>query len=94
MLTDKAKETEKYESGDKNEPRVSFLKKVNLAKITYDYADEAKDAKPKAERLSAINDLIQLLNDQRTVTQLFIPNIESVMDMIKKKYFPSPPKCQ
>ena len=56
------------ESGDKNDPRVSFLKKVNLAKITYDYADEAKDAKPKAERLSAINDLIQLLNDQRTVT--------------------------
>ena len=63
---------------------MSFLKKVNLAKITYDYADEAKDSKPKAERLSAINDLIQLLNDQRMVTQLFIPNIENVMDMIKK----------
>ena len=55
-----------------------------MAKITYDYADEAKDAKPKAERLNAINDLIQLLGDQRMVTQLFIPNIESVMDMIKK----------
>ena len=25
------------ESGDKNDPRVSFLKKVNLEKITYDY---------------------------------------------------------
>ena len=60
---------------------------MNLAKITYDYADEAKDAKLKAERLSAINDLIQLLNNQRTVTQLFIPNIENVMDMIKKNIF-------
>ena len=58
-----------------------------MAKITYDYADEAKDAKPKAERLSAINDLIQYLSDQKMVTQLFIPNIENVMDMIKKIFF-------
>ena len=43
--------------------------------------DESKDSKPKAERLSAINDLIQLLNDQRMVTQLFIPNIETVMEL-------------
>ena len=62
------------------------MKKVNLAKVTYDYADEQKDSKQKSERLTAINDLIQLLNDQRMVTQLFIPNIETVMDMIKKKY--------
>ena len=54
---------------------------MNLAKVTYDYADEQKDAKQKSERLTAINDLIQLLNDQRMVTQLFIPNIETVMDM-------------
>ena len=55
--------------------------------MTYDYADEQKDSKQKSERLTAINDLIQLLNDQRMVTQLFIPNIETVMDMIKKKHF-------
>ena len=63
------------------------MKKVNLAKVTYDYADEQKDSKQKSERLTAINDLIQLLNDQRMVTQLFIPNIETVMDMIKKNIF-------
>ena len=28
-----------------------------------------------------------MLSDQRTVTQLFVPNIESVMDMIKKNIF-------
>ena len=60
---------------------------MNLTKITYDYADEQKDSKQKQERLTAINDLIQLLNDQRMVTQLFIPNIETVMDMIKKNIF-------
>ena len=60
---------------------------MNLAKATYDYSDEQKDSKQKSERLSAINDLIQLLNDQRMVTQLFIPNIETVMDMIKKNIF-------
>ena len=54
--------------------------------MTYDYADEQKDSKQKSERLTAINDLIQLLNDQRMVTQLFIPNIETVMDMIKKTF--------
>jgi len=63
----------------KNDPKANFLKRINLAKITYDYADEQKDAKAKSERLEAINDLLQLLNDQRMVTQLFIPNIETVM---------------
>ena len=33
-----------------------------MAKVNYDYANEAKDAKPQTERLNAINDLIQLLN--------------------------------
>ena len=58
-----------------------------MAKVTYDYSDEAKDQKAKAERLNAINDLIQMLGDQRMVTQLFIPNIENVMDMIKRNIF-------
>jgi hypothetical protein len=31
---DKSKNKNK---GDKTDPRVSFLKKVNLAKVTYDY---------------------------------------------------------
>ena len=66
---------------------MSFLKKINLAKVTYDYKDETKDSKLKSERLTAINELISMIGDQRTVTSLFIPNIESVMDMIKKNIF-------
>lgn len=58
-----------------------------MAKITYDYSDETKDQKQKTERLAAINELIGMLNDQKKVTTLFIPNIDSVMDMIKKNIF-------
>ena len=67
--------------------RASFLKKINLAKVTYDYSDETKDQKQKQERLSAINELVGMLSDQRMVTNLFIPNIDNVMDMIKKNIF-------
>ena len=74
------------ESADKD-LRASFLKKVNLAKQSYDYTDETKDTKQKQERLTAINELIQYLSDQRMVTNYFITNIESVMDMIKKNIF-------
>ena len=61
--------------------RASFLKKINLAKVTYDYSDETKDQKQKQERLSAINELVGMLSDQRMVTNLFIPNIDNVMDV-------------
>ena len=55
-----------------------------MAKIICDYSDKEKDAKQKKERLDAINDLIKLLSDQNLVTRLFIPNIEIIIDMIKK----------
>lgn len=60
---------------------------MNLAKTIYDYADENKDAKLKSERLTAVNELIEMLNDQRMVTSLFIPHIEIVMEMITKNIF-------
>jgi serine/threonine-protein phosphatase 2A regulatory subunit B' len=63
------------------------LKKINLAKTTYDYSDENKDTKQKSERIAAINELIEMLNDQRLVTSLFIPHIDIVMEMITKNIF-------
>jgi len=67
--------------------KAGFLKKINLAKTVYDYTDENKDAKQKSERLAAINELIEMLNDQRVVTSLFIPHIDLVMEMITKNIF-------
>ena len=54
--------------------------------LSYDYADEEKDTKQKAERLSAINDILQILmfNYEGIVAQYYMPNIEEVMDMIVK----------
>ena len=60
---------------------------MNLAKTTFDYADENKDSKLKTERISAINELIEMLNDQKIVTSLFIPQIDLMMEMITKNIF-------
>ena len=70
-----------------NDIKAMFLKKVNLAKTTFDYADENKDSKLKTERLAAINELIEMLNDQKIVTSLFIPQMDLLMEMITKNIF-------
>jgi serine/threonine-protein phosphatase 2A regulatory subunit B' len=73
--------------GDKTDVKASFLKKISLAKQTFDYSDENKDQKQKTERIAAINELIEMLNDQRLVATLFIPHIDMVMEMITKNIF-------
>ena len=53
----------------------------------YDYTDEKKDVKGKNERLNAINGLQQMLQTQKNVTQLLLPNLDSVISMIEKNIF-------
>ncbi len=67
--------------------KANFLKKVNLAKTTFDYTDENKDAKLKSERLAAVNEIIEMLNDQKLVTSLFIPQMDLLMETITKNIF-------
>jgi serine/threonine-protein phosphatase 2A regulatory subunit B' len=64
-----------------------FLKKLQTCTKVYDYKDETKDVKGKSERLSAINELQNLLQDQKSVLQLIIPNLDNVMQMIEKNIF-------
>lgn len=94
--TEKAKETRPsrnsvrptaQQSGQQTDAKANFTKKLSIAKCVYDYSDESKDQKLKADRLQAINDLIELFSDQRNVANLFIPNIEYVMEMITKNIF-------
>jgi len=40
-----------------------FIKKLQLCMKTYDYKDEQKDVKGKTERLNAITELQQMLQD-------------------------------
>jgi len=65
----------------------SFTKKLLICQTTYDYKDESKDVKGKTERLNAINEIQQLLQDQKTVVSLIIPNLDDVMTMIEKNIF-------
>lgn len=53
----------------------------------YDYKDETKDVRGKTERLNAINELQQMLSDQKNVATLIIPNLDEVMQMIEKNIF-------
>lgn len=41
----------------------SFIKKLQLCMKNYDYKDETKDVKGKTERLNAIQELQQMLQD-------------------------------
>eukprot|EP00344_Euplotes_crassus_P004540 CAMPEP_0197004290 /NCGR_PEP_ID=MMETSP1380-20130617/21200_1 /TAXON_ID=5936 /ORGANISM="Euplotes crassus, Strain CT5" /LENGTH=446 /DNA_ID=CAMNT_0042423033 /DNA_START=92 /DNA_END=1432 /DNA_ORIENTATION=+ len=64
-----------------------FNKKLQTCMKVYDYKDETKDVKGKSERLNAINELQNLLQDQKSVQQLIIPNLDTVMEMIEKNFF-------
>ena len=74
-------------SETKTTAREAFIKKVQICMNTYNYADENKDAKGKAERLTAINDLQTMLGDQKSVVSNIIPSLEIVMEMIEKNIF-------
>jgi hypothetical protein len=84
---DSKTKVDKTKPTDKTDLKASFIKKVNLAKTVYDYSDENKDSKQKTERQTAINELIEMLGDQRLVTTLFIPHIDLVIEMITKNIF-------
>ena len=65
----------------------AFLKKLQICQKNYDYKDESKDVKQKTERLNAINEIQQLLQDQKVVATTIIPALDDVMTMIEKNIF-------
>ncbi|CAI2368634.1 unnamed protein product [Moneuplotes crassus] len=87
-MNPKGSKREKRVKGSKNKSaKEAFLKKIDAAMKVYDYVDETKDVKGKSERLNAINELQNLLQDQKSVSQLIIPNLDSCMQMIEKNIF-------
>ena len=65
----------------------NFQKKLMICQKNYDYKDDSKNVKEKTERLNAINEIQQLLQDQKTVVSIIIPNLDDVMTMIEKNIF-------
>lgn len=65
-MNTKSSKKEKRTKGSKSKGlKDSFLKKIDAAMKTYDYRDETKDVKGKNERLASINELQNLLQDQK-----------------------------
>lgn len=74
-------------SMDRQSSKEAIFKKIQICSTVYDYYDEQKDAKAKAERLEALQELRDSLNDNKSVTLHLIPNIELVFEMIRKNIF-------
>ena len=64
-----------------------FLKRIQMCSITYDYSDDTKDSKAKAERLTALQDLREFLNDTKNVANYVLPHLDLVLEMIRKNIF-------
>jgi len=65
-MNTKPSKKEKRTKGNRNKnAKDAFLKKIDAAMKIYDYRDESKDVKGKSERLAAINELQNLLQDQK-----------------------------
>ncbi|OMJ76117.1 hypothetical protein SteCoe_24559 [Stentor coeruleus] len=64
-----------------------FLKRIQMCSVTYDYSDDAKDAKAKSERLTALQELREFLNDTKNVATYVLPHLDIVLEMIRKNIF-------
>ena len=72
---------------EKQNSKEIFLKKLQICSITYDYYDDQKDAKGKSERLEAIQDIKEFLNDSKSMSFHVLPNLELIFEMIQKNLF-------
>lgn len=64
-----------------------FLRRIQMCCVTYDYSDDNKDAKAKSERLTALQELKEFLNDSKNVATYVLPHLEHVVEMVKKNIF-------
>ena len=65
----------------------SFLKRIQMCSVTYDYSDNAKDVKGKSERLTALQELRDFFKDMKNVVSYVLPHLDLVLEMIRKNIF-------
>ena len=82
-----SKKEKRAKGPNRKSAKEAFLRKIDAWTKIYDYRDETKDVKGKNERLNAINELQNLLQDQKSVVQLIIPNLDHCIQMIEKNIF-------
>ncbi len=64
-----------------------FLKKLQICSQTLDFNDESRFAQEKSERLKILNELQEIIGSPSQMTNLIIPNLEAVINMIKRNIF-------
>jgi serine/threonine-protein phosphatase 2A regulatory subunit B' len=72
---------------EKQLPKEVFIKKLQISSTIFDFSDDLKDQKGKAERLEALQELKDMLNEVKYLNMYFIPHIELVFEMIQKCLF-------
>ena len=76
-------------SNSSNQPKDAkdFTKKLQLCMQIYDFNDEEKNVTEKNERLKALQELQEMISNPQTMTNVVMPNLEHVVNMIKRNIF-------
>lgn len=64
-----------------------FMKKLQICMQVYDFNDEEKNVAEKNERLKALQELQEMIANPQTMTNVVMPNLEHVINMIKRNIF-------
>jgi len=72
-----------------NQPKDAkeFTKKLQICMQIYNFNDEEKNVNEKNERLKALQELQEMISNPQTMTNIVMPNLEHVINMIKKNIF-------
>ena len=75
------------ESRNPEDAKEFFLRRIQICSVTYDYSDDNKDVRAKSERLTALQELREFLNDSKNVATYVLPHLEQVLEMVRKNIY-------
>ncbi len=73
--------------GQAKDSKEVFLKKLQICSQVLDFNDESRFVQEKSERLKILQELQENISSQIQMTNLIVPNIEAVINMIKRNIF-------
>jgi serine/threonine-protein phosphatase 2A regulatory subunit B' len=74
-------------SAQGNNTREVFLKKLLICSQVLDFNDESRNVNEKKERLRVLQELSETIASPQQMTNLIIPSLEAVINMIKRNIF-------
>ena len=70
-----------------NNTKEVFLKKLMVCSQVLDFNDESRNVNEKKERLKILQELSETITSPQQMTNLIIPSLEAVINMIKRNIF-------